>query len=376
VLTINHEILPPDAPHLTVDISEYIETDAHPPALPTVSIQELVPPVPMWSSITESPQVLEDAETAHGGSSKQPVRCGSPRLHTSRHSIYCPQSPNPPNPKRLTPAQQKLQHKKLSTPFRSPLVKIVNDSPKSIYYPPASSSNDTMPKLRLDSIADTDQPKKTSGSMAPPAAAHVTSGIPLPPKKHTKKAAAQFKSPLSTTTSSTLVSSVRLTPTIQTLERKVQILKRAIKVRTEGEERDLQALVAKWREAGREVAWEVWELVKDRAGDGARSGGQGGWGRDQGGGEKRGLEQGWGWDDKENAKRPRLAGEEAGERNWGWSVPAYGDVEVESEDSKDAILEPEEDDKKQDTLGTMLRQLGIDPDTFGWDEEEGTFAGE
>ena len=41
------------------------------------------------------------------------------------------------------------------------------------------------------------------------------------------------------------------------------------------------------------------------------------------------------------------------------------DVEEDGEDEKPLA---------QHTLGVMLRRLGIDPATLGWDEEEGDFV--
>ncbi|KII95872.1 hypothetical protein PLICRDRAFT_231933 [Plicaturopsis crispa FD-325 SS-3] len=171
---------------------------------------------------------------------------------------------------------------------------------------------------------------------------------PLPPKKKfTPKAASQFKSPFSSSPSPAL-SAVRLTPTIQTLERRIQVLKRAVKVQQDGEAGTLEGLVRKWTEAGREVAWEVWEAVKDNSeGDGKGAGGKGGWGSD----DKKG---GWGYDEK--------PGEEGG---WGAEEDYKG---------KPRAHEEEEEEKTTDTLGTMLRQLGIAPETLGWDEDEGEFV--
>jgi hypothetical protein len=206
-------------------------------------------------------------------------------------------------------------------------------------------------------------------------------------KARTKRAAKQFKSPLSADSSSAVISSVRLTPTIQMLKRKVQVLKRAIKVKNDGDEKTLEKLVEKWTEAGREVAYGVWELVKDMGGDDTRARGSGGWGSDEwdGKGKGRNFKDSWGWNDK--AERRGAVNET--ERNWGWVVSV--DEKVDDGAGEDRSMEdsrggsadkrwekeggPEEDEKR-DTLGTMLKQLGIDPQTLGWDDEEGTFSGE
>lgn len=206
-----------------------------------------------------------------------------------------------------------------------------------------------------------------------------TLATPPATKKCTPKAASQFKSPLSGSSlaKSATLSSVRLTPTIQVLERKVQILKRAVKVKSNGEEEELGRLIKKWGDAGRDVAWEVWELVKDSGGEKTSQGGGnggGGWGQENSRGTKRSMDEGWGWDDKDS-KRMKT---EEGERNWGWSVerPGHEDSSDEIGDGPSKLKEDEdfEEEQRQDTLGTMLRQLGIAPETLGWNEDEGDFV--
>lgn len=278
-----------------------------------------------------------------------------------------------PNPKRLTAASQKLQHKKLTTPFRSPILK----RPKlETPLPPGQLTHTDDHSLTLELGG----PKKAakSESVAEPRPTVVeTSDVK---KKHrTQRAASQFKSPLSLDASSRATSSsVRLTPTIQALERKLQILKRAVKVKHDGDEEALEALVKKWTEAGREVAWEIWELVKDNA-----SSDDGNWGQPKMNAGKRPFEEGWGWDQKSDQKKLFV---EEKERNWGWDVvPSRKDDESEIEPDENhpstsyeegERCQDEDDEKKQDTLGTMLMQLGIAPDTLGWNEEEGVFVGE
>jgi len=150
-------------------------------------------------------------------------------------------------------------------------------------------------------------------------------------------------------------------------------------VKASGEEVLLEMLAKKWTDAGREVAEEVWGLVKDSGGESASGGG---W-RDKGA-KKRGFEEGWGWDDKD-AKKVKTDGFE---RNWGWNVERTedrgeamqaddyreNDRDVELKDFMQVEEEHEDEEKRQDTLGTMLRQLGIAPETFGWNEDEGEFV--
>jgi hypothetical protein len=182
------------------------------------------------------------------------------------------------------------------------------------------------------------------------------------------RAASQFKSPLTTTSAANAdeVSLVRLTPTIQSLERKLQLLRRALKVREGLQEEALERLVKKWSEAGREVAWEVWDNVKNNADSGEENLIKR---------KKRPIEESWGWDEGGDPKKSTV------ERNWGWDTVSdrVGD-EPESGRGEETIAESQEheeadeEDVARATLGTMLMQLGILPETLGWDEEEGTFV--
>ncbi|KAF8211376.1 hypothetical protein K438DRAFT_38912 [Mycena galopus ATCC 62051] len=184
-------------------------------------------------------------------------------------------------------------------------------------------------------------------------------------KKHrTQRAAGQFKSPLPLPVSS--IPSVRPTPTIQALERKVQVLRRAVKVKQGGEEQALEALVKKWTEAGREVAWEVWALIKDQENGSGED-----WGKDSKNAtsEKRKFEDSWGWNEESGSKKVKT--EWDNERNWGWETsPNLGTDDHPPEQR----VESEAEEKPRETLGTMLMRLGIAPSTLGWNDEEEEFV--
>jgi hypothetical protein len=271
-----------------------------------------------------------------------------------------------PNPKRSTPRLQKLQREKLSAPFRSPLPKTTAawhvlsikdqnaaaDVSSSLHHKPtvceSTNPNESTPSHDKSSVHDMVTPSR---------------------KTYTRKAAAQFKPPLPTSTLSVATSSVRLTPTIQALERSVQTLKRAVKVRRDGEDEILMTLTEKWREAGREVAWEMWNLVKDRG----MSDGSNNWGGDRLRGEasdgKREFQDTWGWDDSDCTKRQKS---DSDDRRGGVETMSPSAFHDESDFLGSNKFEPE--DRGGGTLGTMLRQLGIDPDILGWDEQEETFV--
>jgi hypothetical protein len=167
-------------------------------------------------------------------------------------------------------------------------------------------------------------------------------------KEYTPRSAGKFKSPFKRTISGTSTAppvfpSTRLTPAVQALEAQVQLLKRAVNIKeaaANGKQTPLDELALKWRTAGREVAKEVWELVKDNKQTSNES-----WAP-----AKREFESGWGWEKSDDEERDRERSQRQQEDH---------DEELES---------------TQDNIGTMLRQLRIDPVTLGWDETEGDFV--
>ena len=195
-------------------------------------------------------------------------------------------------------------------------------------------------------------------------AAAVEYNTHAPNKDRTARAAKQFKPPMQVvnpTASSVatavigtgMVSRVGAVPAIQALQGQVQTLKQAIKIKNSGDgcgDEVLEQLVEKWTAVGREVAWALWDHVKDLdPGTGGTLQG-GGWYTDDdadGVGSKRAFDSSWGYSDDESAKKK-----------------AKFDEDV---DQGEAPTE-------QHTVGVMLRRLGIDPDTLGWDEEEGYFV--
>ncbi|KAJ7591271.1 hypothetical protein C8J56DRAFT_887654 [Mycena floridula] len=231
----------------------------------------------------------------------------------------------PPQPKRLTMVSQRLQRQKLTAPFKPPRMKKAEDPPivaavEQLTDRPISVANPSLPAPTIDSKA----------------------------KHRTQKAAGQFKSPLTTEVSPNLTS-VRLTPTIQALERKLQVLKRALKVKT-GNEEVLEELAKRWLEAGQELAWELWNLVKDNSSVDS-------WGKTR----KRAYQDSWSWTEAGESRRVKLD-----EDQDSWETP----LQLKQEDGGN----DEEDEVRQSSLGTMLRQLGISPETLGWDEKDDSFS--
>lgn len=253
-----------------------------------------------------------------------------------------------PNPKRLTIRSQRLQHERLKTPFKSPLV-VCSESRRG-------------PELQLTKpveaviVSKTDQVEHSTSRTSPKInndAENYKSNTPARNNHRTARAAMPFKSPLSSDPTTKSGDVVRMTPDIQALERKSQIVKRALKIKQEDQEHDLEYLARKWIDAGREVAWELWSLVKDNdASNQCKSS----WSS---------KAQSWGWN--ESVKK-----ESGAEERLGMSGIEMDDSNLSgyhNQPSSDAEEEP-----IRNNPGVVLRQLGIDPETLGWDEEEGMFV--
>ncbi|KZT72654.1 hypothetical protein DAEQUDRAFT_722820 [Daedalea quercina L-15889] len=179
-------------------------------------------------------------------------------------------------------------------------------------------------------------------------------------KDYPRSVAKQFKSPfhLGSSSSSTqpAFSTVQAIPTIRALQAEIQTLKQAVRIKTTSDgndDDDLEALANKWTTVGREVAWAVWDTVKDLDPGETVTMGRGSNSRfgDDGGSRDSERNRGWGFDDR-------------------WGQPAKG----ANDEGQAATKDNDEESRVKHTLGTMLRHLGIAPETLGWDEEEGDFV--
>lgn len=258
-----------------------------------------------------------------------------------------------PNPRHPTAAAQRKQHEKLSRPFRPPgLAAFKHDkqegrSQRGTGHQKGAALGYSATKGWIEGTTKPQVAQREDRSR------HGTAG-----------ATTQFKSPLISRDARELSSSIRLTPTIQMLERRLQILKRAIKVKEDNQEDLLQGLVTKWTEAGQAIAWEMWAIVKDNVHDGlgdsssAISG-------------KRSFRECWGW---EMGHDKRYKEEDNLHPNSGIADNGVEEPDTTGRVDLMKVLDEDEDpDRPHDTLGTMLRQLGIDPQTLGWDDEEEIF---
>jgi hypothetical protein len=119
------------------------------------------------------------------------------------------------------------------------------------------------------------------------------------------------------------------------LERKLTTLRRAVKIKRDGDEGNLKRLAKKWRDAGREAAYELWGIVRDLS-------------TEEGEIRENGKDNGWGWGEQ-------------------------GEHGTSGEDGLE-VEEGEHTEKQESTLGVMLRKLGIAPETLGWNDEEEAFV--
>jgi hypothetical protein len=219
------------------------------------------------------------------------------------------------------------------------------------------------------------------------------------------------------------------------LERRLQLLRRAVKIRADGEEEKLEELATKWRSVGREIAWELWAVIREQGqsdswgaeaeqDNSGRGGQKSSWGWDDtvapGKGKKgSGLESNWGFADSDNDEVTH--GEETMDENGTWAPasptklerelwksirkttkkPMLLDLDLESAGDPrqeyelelatkrreaanyDAKISSHEEKDSEDarakettahTLGTMLKQFGIADETLGWNEDEEDFV--
>ncbi|KAH9963139.1 hypothetical protein BC827DRAFT_145611 [Russula dissimulans] len=225
---------------------------------------------------------------------------------------------NAPAPSRSTLAFEKLTRKKLVTPFRLPLlIKKPSTQPATPIVPGQVPQKRIAGELRA----------KTK--IVPTAQEAPTSPKTVKSLVRSSRAARQFKSPLANALERKSRPVVLPSQAVKNLENKIAILKRAIKIKRDGDEGHLERLAKKWRDAGREAAHELWGIVRDLSPEG---------------GEIRGNDKGWGWNDQE--ERGTIGEDGLGE----------------------------EESKQEITLGVMLRNLGIAPETLGWNDEEEAFV--
>lgn len=245
-----------------------------------------------------------------------------------------------------------LAHSSVRTPFKPPTMK-KKETPS-----PVAGPSKVFPKPAQKDFAVS----ALTSSMGPP---QTPSGASLSTKKKSRLSgvAAPFKSPLIRSSNDSTPGSPRASSSrhaITALEQRLQLLRQAHKIKSEGSVEKLEQLTQKWTKVARSAAEDLWQLVRDAGSVG-------------GGGDDARADDDWGFAGG-NAK-----GKDAN-RNWGWDeVEKREDDEeqnysVEGEDAGDAMEEEGIQGKQKEwDLGAMLESMGIPPETLGWNAEEGEF---
>lgn len=245
-------------------------------------------------------------------------------------------SPNHPSA-----ASQQRSNKKIRNPFRSPLL------PKTAQSQNESKDISVMAFPDLTVSRPEKRPTTKKGMQSK------VKGV------GTVAARAAFKPPLFKSGSSVIdkALSTPRSPHPQGLQQRLQLLQRAVKLKQSGEDEKLEELAKKWKDVAKQVAWELWNIVKDgdvdESNDNYSHSTMGPTGdRDGRFGSSGTFAKNWGWDEKEEENQDH-----------------------EKEDNQAVAVQEEEDPKaEQRTMGLMLRQLGIAHETLGWDEQNEDFV--
>jgi hypothetical protein len=158
--------------------------------------------------------------------------------------------------------------------------------------------------------------------------ATISSPVPLNTPHRIRK---PFKSPMGGEESVPKGSTTILD--IQMLERRMQILKRAIKILAEEDDDTLEGLGQKWREKGREIANQLWTESSINA-----------------------------W--------------ETGNPTTSDQKPFFNDQDVQEEeirstiDRREEMDEESDEEKAENDVGTMLKVLGVPLQALGWGSTE------
>ncbi|KAG8956662.1 hypothetical protein FRC04_000140 [Tulasnella sp. 424] len=244
-----------------------------------------------------------------------------------------------------------LAHSSVRTPFKPPTMK-----KKETTTTPAAGSSKTLPKPTQKDFTRS----AFASSMGPP---QTPDGGSRPTKKKpVTGVAAPFKSPLSrssggpTPASPSPSSSSSSRHTIAALEQRLQHLKQAHKIKSEGSVEKLEQLTIKWTTVARSAAEDLWQLVREAGSVGGAK-----------------DDDEWGYSGEKRKRKDA-------DSNWGWDAVDKQEDDEEQSDPVDEDAagdgmgeESTEEKEKGWNLGTMLESMGIPPETLGWDAEEGEF---
>lgn len=318
---------------------------------------------------TKASVETQDAPTSL---SLEPIPSNSSRPLNSFHSNSADH--NRPKHKLASPFRSPLKSKKIrdenlppSSPMESPTTARLDNTDKQPFgrflIPPIPPKK---PEFTLDPHIKNNSTRAAKSAFKPPTFKSPLRASPATPTT-SQSLVTHPPSPVPMRTASTPIwtpsdnrSATALT--IQTLERRLTLLKRAIKIKSEHEgEEKLADLTRKWKDVARDVSWELWAIVKQNNEDGVPSIVEecGLFAKPNDGNGFRGKSRsGWGWDD--SAK-----GESSTDRN--------AECTEEEEHLQEGDVEKEDEPENKLTMSVMLRQLGIAESTLGWDEAEGDF---
>jgi hypothetical protein len=171
----------------------------------------------------------------------------------------------------------------------------------------------------------------------------------------TTAARAAFKLPLRTGTSgaptatNAFSSSHKAVSRNDPIQNRMQLLRRAVKIKESGEDEKLVALVAKWREVAKDVAWELWGLVKEgNVGEGIESRISAGSG--EGFGLCGGNDRRWG-----NGGFDAAWGEDS-QQNWAWAAGTEEDG-AGSADIRDGKVDADAEQHQEIGMMTLDKAL-------------------
>lgn len=128
-------------------------------------------------------------------------------------------------------------------------------------------------------------------------------------------------------------------------------LKRAIQIKEDENENKLLSLVKKWRSAGRDAAWELWQIVKDRAQE--STGDNSGWGESYG--KSFYDSNSWkSWASSADTNQPQS--------NWGWDGADMLNVEANGEacDGLSNFTPPSPRKLEDEFMRAIKRKTGVE----------------
>jgi hypothetical protein len=152
-----------------------------------------------------------------------------------------------------------------------------------------------------------------------------------------------FKSPLRIKVDCSSEPKGPSTLNFQFLDRRVQTLKRAIKIAANEDDDELEMLVLKWKDIGREAAQRLWELIKSN-------------------------EYSVGDDNQEHRQFGKTHSTSFSETNYEDDTAFCGQGLTGYSSNYDTNSDDQHD------IGSMLATMGVDSGILGWDRREGGFV--